>query len=965
MKLRALPRVIVVVLAVIFFSFSLPAAAQGVAKIYFVDIGTGAGTLIVSPTGKTLLVDGGPPGAGTTRLVPLLASLGISTIDYTVLTHYHIDHDSGLTEVFNAGKVAGGIAYDNGDAPGVIPPSLTGSTGVAYTAYKNAVIAGGATRQTIAPGQVIDLGGGMTATCLVVGGRLLSGGSVTITNEDLNSESISLLIQHNGFSYVVSGDLTGGGSTSTEKSPDVETWVGQLAGDVDVVQLNHHGSTSASNQKYLSALRAEVAVAETGSTNTFGHPNRETVNKFLNTPTTTGATYGSTSPLVPPPGSGPVFYQIEQSSSSDDRETQQGYYGAPTASPGTGTLLLETDGTTSYSISSFGDGGVRIPAALHTYALDSASSVTTDFPPTVIPTTSPLAPLASEAVTVSAQVKDRESPITSVTLGYSLNGVGQPPITMTLSGGLYVGAIPAQPDGTRVDYTVTGVAGAQTTSYSSGYFSGVTPIATLRVLNTVDEPLHAGFAARVQGLVTAGSGLFGSVSNDDYVDDGTGAINVYRSTNGISIYTPTTTGQTAEIVGHIESVGGRFRLDVTDSVEKTVSPWHTTILPNPIVTPSPLTTTIAALLATPELFEAKLVSIPNASIVSGAIPATPAALDAFVVVDDGTGSVALKIDHDTDIEGFVVPSVFTLVGIVQQDDFLRPFDGSYDVAPRSRVDLGASAPAPPPLLSIADARADLINNADLNPAPDFIPDRLGQIVKVRGTVTSINFRPTGTEYYIQDATGGIDIFASTTSFGSFGIGTTVEATGAITQFNGLTELQVTSVTPTGSATPPAPQVVTLSQLADGGAGEAVEGRLIRVDNVTITSGSYPLAGASGNVTIADATGSVTMRIDSDTNIDGTPTTTGMFTVVALASQFVSSAPFDSGYQILPRSLSDIVVTGAPALAASPTSLDFGSVTVRIALPPTLTLPKSKDVGDAASAGAPVTTMSESERGRIW
>ena len=84
------------------------------------------------------------------------------------------------------------------------------------------------------------------------------------------------------------------------------------------------------------------------------------------------------------------------------------------------------------------------------------------------------------------------------------------------------------------------------------------------------------------------------------------------------------------------------------------------------------------------------------------------------------------------------------------------------------------------------------------------------MVKVRGTVTSINFRPAGTEYYIQDATGGIDIFASTTSFGSFGIGTTVEAVGSVTQFSGLTELQLASVTPTGSAAPPVPQVITLS-----------------------------------------------------------------------------------------------------------------------------------------------------------
>src|SRR5262245_18567406 len=356
-----------------------PSAQAGTARVFFVDIGQGAATLIVSPTGKTLLVDGGPPGGGT-KIGTLLTTLGIATIDYTVLTHYHIDHDGGLTELFNAQRVFGGTAYDNGDAAGVIPPSLSGSTGVAYTNYKNAVAAGGPTRTTIAPGQVIDLGGGMKATCLAAGGHLLSGGSVPITNDDLNTESISLLVEFNNFDFIVSGDLTGGGSTSTAKTPDVETFVGQMAGDVDVAQLNHHGSTTTSNQMYLSTVKAEIAVAEIGTTNTFGHPNRETVNKYLNTPVTSGNVYSGTG--VPAAGVGPVFYQPEDSPSGDDRVTHQGYSGASAADAGNGTILLTTDGLTSYALSSFDDGGARINAAVHTYALDGASpGVTTDFPP--------------------------------------------------------------------------------------------------------------------------------------------------------------------------------------------------------------------------------------------------------------------------------------------------------------------------------------------------------------------------------------------------------------------------------------------------------------------------------------------------------------------------------------------------------------------------------------------------------
>jgi beta-lactamase superfamily II metal-dependent hydrolase len=881
-----------------------PAAQEPtIARIFFVDIGIGAGTLIVGPTGKTLLVDGGPPSAGNARIVALLNTLGISTIDFTVLTHYHIDHDGGLTEVFNAGRVAGGTAYDNGDVSDLIPPNPNGSSFQAYAAYTNAVLTSGATRQTILPGQVIDLGGGMTATCLAAGGRLLSGGSVPITNEDLNSESISLLVQYRGFSFLISGDLTGGGSTGTEKAPDVETWVAQLAGDVDVVQLNHHGSTSASNQKFLTVLKAEVAVAQTGSTNSFGHPNRETVNKYLNTPASDGNAFTGTG--VPAPGHGPVFYQIEQSSSTDGRQSQQGYAGAPASSPGTGTLLLQTDGVTNYSMMSFDDGGTRINPMLHTYVLDGASNVTTDFAPTVIPTISPAVPLASEAAIVSAQVMDRESAISDVTLSFSVNGLAQKPIAMTPNGGVFVATIPAQRDGTRVDYTVSGRAGSQTTTYSSGYFSGVTPIAVLRTLNANGEPAHLAYPARVRGHVIAGSGFFVAGTNDDYLDNGTGAINVYRSMNGVSLFTHMTNGQTVEAVGHLESVGGRLRLDLTDSVEKTSSPWHTTIVPNPISTPTPLVKTIAELTATPEAFEGKLVSIAGASIVSGTIPPVLQPLDAFVDVSDGSGNFVMKIDNDTDIAGFTVPATFTIVGIIQQDDFLRPFDSNYDIAPRNRVDLGAPPPPPVPLLTIADARVDLVNNANKAPVPDLIPDRVGQIVRVRGTVTSINFRPTGTEYYIQDASAGIDIFAPSTNFGSFAIGTTVEASGAVAHFSGVTELTVSSVMPIGATTPPSPRLVTLSQLANGGAGEAFEGSLVRVENVSVTSGSFPAAGASGNVTIADATGSVTLRIDSDTNIDGIATPTGTFPVVGVVSQFDATAPFDNGYQILPRNLSDI------------------------------------------------------------
>jgi beta-lactamase superfamily II metal-dependent hydrolase len=947
-----------------------PPPSGTLAKIYFVDIGQGAGTLIVGPPpgNKTLLVDGGETGKGNAKVIPLLNTLGISTIDYTIVTHYHVDHDAGMTEVINAGRVAG-TAYDNGDAVNVQPPVITNSTGAAYTAYKNAILAHPAvTRQTITPGTVIDLGGGMRATCLVAGGNLLGGSSIYISPTDLNSESISVLIEYNNFDFLVSGDLTGGGSTTTAKTPDVETYVAQLAGDVDAVQLDHHGSTTANNRRFLGQLKAEVALASVGATNTFGHPNRETANKYLNIPATNGNTYGGTG--IPNPGNGPVFYQTDPSPATDTRCTLQGYSGADAAHAGLGTVRLTTDGTTSYTMDSFDDGGVRISAAAHVYALDNTGAgITTNFPPTVVPNLVPGVPLASDVVTVAAMVRDSEDAITSVTLSYAIDGAVQAPVTMTVnaSPNVYEATIAPQPDGTRVDYTVSAVAGGKTTSYSSGYFAGITPISTLRAVTPLGEPLYLDYAARVQGVVTAGTGSYSASTNDDYLQDATGAINIFRTIEPTSpAPQPTSLGSTYTVAGLIGQNTGRLRLEVTPPFDGVDKPWAPTpgsynpyqiALVAPGSAPAPVAKTIAQLNAASESFEAKLVTITGCTVTSGTIPATNTGVDSFLTITDGTGSFQLKVDHDTDIPGLTTPaSSFTVTGIIQQDDPLRPFDAFFDIAPRSRADLGAAA-AGPSLITIADARADIDPTTGLTP-DDYVPDRLNQTVKIRGVVTSINFRPTGLEYYIEDPTGGVDIFNAST-IRTFAIGDNLEVIGQVQQFNGLTEINpgtaIANITVLPAGTLPAvtPQIVTLSQLADSGPGESFEGRLLRVNNVTITAPPATFA-ANTNYTITDSTGSVQMRIDGDTDIDGTAPPAGTFSVIGVLGQFDSAGPFDSGYQFFPRIRATDFL---PAVATPATITVFAgspqSAGVDTAFATNLQA-EVRDSGNATIAGASVT-----------
>ena len=544
-----------------------------------------------------------------------------------------------------------------------------------------------------------------------------------------------------------------------------------MVGDVDVVQLDHHGSTTANNQTFLSALKAEVAFAQTGETNTFGHPNRETANKFLNTPDTAGATLHRHRRAAGT-GTGPVFYQNEASPAGDDRVTQQGYTGAAAGNAGHGTVLL-VDRRHHHLLDEqlrrwrrADQSGAahlrrRRRVARHHHRLQADGG---------------RADVAGRCRwRTRARDRHRRRQRSRVADRQRLarlqrsNGVAQAPVAMTLAGGVYQATIPAQPDGTRVDYTVTGDAGAQST------------IVQPRLLLRRDADRVAARAERerraaLQRLRGAHSrhghrvSGFSPGTNDDYVQDATGAINVYRSTD------------TADAV-HVDGAragrrGARPRSASTAAACGSTSPSRSRRRRRRTASscspPGPAPTPAAdhdrrRSARNPESFEGQFVSIANVSRSSAArFPPTPQSLDAFVTISDGTGDVLAEDRSRHRRRGLHARRrPFTLVGIVQQDDYLRPFDSGYNVTPRSRVDLGAAAPAPPPLLTHRRRAGRPVNNVDGTPGARLrFPIRSNQLVTVHGAVSSIDFRGgNGIEYYIQDATGGIDLFNSAINFG--------------------------------------------------------------------------------------------------------------------------------------------------------------------------------------------------------
>src|SRR5579872_2570938 len=69
------------------------AALQAADKldIYFIDVEAGNATLIVAPSGQSMLIDGGVPGMVPRDLAAIKAA-GLSRIDYELVTHFHMDH---------------------------------------------------------------------------------------------------------------------------------------------------------------------------------------------------------------------------------------------------------------------------------------------------------------------------------------------------------------------------------------------------------------------------------------------------------------------------------------------------------------------------------------------------------------------------------------------------------------------------------------------------------------------------------------------------------------------------------------------------------------------------------------------------------------------------------------------------------------------------------------------------------
>jgi len=309
-----------------------------------------------------------------------------------------------------------------------------------------------------------------------------------------------------------------------------------------------------------------------------------------------------------------------------------------------------------------------------------------------------------------------------------------------------------------------------------------------------------------------------------------------------------------------------------------------------------------------ETTESRYVSIPTTWVSLS----TSGSFSSNISLTNGTDTITMRIDSDTDINDSltastpIIPgdSICGLFGIGGQFDNSAPRTSGYQIFPMRWSDLTICRLYVPPYYPVA-----VLNTEDAAG----VADSLGVFAFTSGTVVGIDLDGNnGVSFTIIDMSTGTQEGMNIYNFNDVSgyvvaEGDSILVHGDIIQFNGLTELfpDSISIISTGNAIP-APIVVT-------NLDETTESRYVSIPTTWVslsTSGAF-----SSNVDLTNGTDTITMRIDSDTDINDSLTASGnpivpgdsICGLFGIGGQFYNSSPYTGGYQIFPMRWSDLTI----------------------------------------------------------
>ncbi|MBD3161730.1 MAG: hypothetical protein GF346_05680 [Candidatus Eisenbacteria bacterium] len=187
----------------------------------------------------------------------------------------------------------------------------------------------------------------------------------------------------------------------------------------------------------------------------------------------------------------------------------------------------------------------------------------------------------------------------------------------------------------------------------------------------------------------------------------------------------------------------------------------------------------------------------------------------------------------------------------------------------------------------------------------------GEYVRVTGIslMESDTWAGNRIEFSITDGECCTNVFWNNNTDPYVQRGDEVEVIGTVGFYNGKTQVTTPNIEinilSTGNPIPE-PTEVSTYELATN--GEMYESCLLKLTCITIDpdGDQWPPEGEDANMTVDDGSGPTTLRIDRDTNIDGSAPPEGEFSAIGIGGQFAFDEPYDTGYQLVMRDLDDVL-----------------------------------------------------------
>ena len=237
-----------IILDVIVWGLILFPRQSGNFRLYFLDVGQGDSSLVVSPAGTRILIDGGPLNGNLQQNLEKILPLGDRYLDIVIVSHPELDHFAGLLEVLKNYKI--GAVVTNGQV----------GKSQEWREFENLV------KEKNLPEIVLAAGDKISSRDFLA--KILSpSASGGLSSNDL---SLVILLESQRVKSLFTADI----------GADNEKLLANLYDlDVDVLKVSHHGSKYSSDVDFLKKITPIVSVIEVGK-NTYGHPTPQAINNL-------------------------------------------------------------------------------------------------------------------------------------------------------------------------------------------------------------------------------------------------------------------------------------------------------------------------------------------------------------------------------------------------------------------------------------------------------------------------------------------------------------------------------------------------------------------------------------------------------------------------------------------------------------------------------------------------------------